>query len=118
MKPVGIKLYLDGKEVKTGSRQLTINEEYRSFFGIMEQAPAQIETHLEVTGTWTNLEDGHITGTMFGVPFTAHVVTKQYCSAAVGIRCGVDVAAQRQMDFMLLVVFGVRNDTPQLSARD
>ncbi|UFK26964.1 hypothetical protein [Vibrio phage vB_VpaS_AL-2] len=108
---MGIKLYLDGKEVKSGSRQLTVNEEYRSFFGIMEQVPAQIETHLEVTGTWTDLEDGHVTGTLFGVPFTAHVVSKIYCPGVVGIRAGFDVSTRRQMDFTLLVVFGVNTCT-------
>lgn len=107
----GIKLYLDGKEVKTGSRELTVREEYRSFLGIIEQVPGMIETHLEVTGTWTDLEDGHVTGTLFGVPFTAHVVSKIYCSGVVGIRARAEVVTHRQMDFVLLVVFGVNTCT-------
>lgn len=113
MQPEGIKLYLDGVEVKTGSRQLTINEEYREFLGMQVQALDRRETHLEVSGTWTDLDSGHVTGTLFGVPFTAHVLSKNYRPGAFGILAGKSLSINYQMDVTLVVVFGVRNDTPQ-----
>lgn len=109
----GIKLYLDAKEVRTGSRELVVNEEYMEHFGIQAQSPGRIETHLHVRNTWSDLGDGHVTGTVFGAPFTAHVVSKEYVNGVVGLTLGGRQSAlvKQQMDFTLLVVFGVNTCT-------